>query len=274
MSMATALRAAVRPTALCRRALSTAAASPGGRSGNVPLRVLVIDGYAREGREELTRGGATQAGFLYRDMLHRCSPVGAQCDIVYPADEGFAVPDMSLYDGVAWTGCSLTIYANEERVLKQIRLAESIYRLGTPSFGSCWSCQIAAVAAPGGKCGECRARAVLCWRARTHARCSRSCEPQGARDGHRAQDFADAGRSCASHVRGQTVHLRWLHFPRGRSDARARGRSCPRWQLPHPRAGVPSAHSHTHMHKFARALVAGHGCAKPRRSVLGGAISP
>ncbi len=33
-------------------------------------------------------------------MLNRCSPVGAESDIVYPADEDFKVPDISQYDGV------------------------------------------------------------------------------------------------------------------------------------------------------------------------------
>jgi GMP synthase (glutamine-hydrolysing) len=117
-----------------------------------PLRFLVVDGYTVEGRADLRAGGASEAGWLYRDMLKRSSPVGAESDIVYPADTGFRFPDIKGYDGVAWTGCSLCIYSEEERVLRQIEFARHMYELGIPMFGSCWSIQIAAVAA-GGKCG-------------------------------------------------------------------------------------------------------------------------
>jgi len=115
---------------------------------------LVIDGYAKEGRAELEGGGATTAGVLYRTMLNSCSPAGADSDIVYPSDTDFRVPELSAYDGVAWTGCSLTIYnTSDERVTKQLKLADAVYSLKIPQFGSCWSAQIAATAA-GGVCAK------------------------------------------------------------------------------------------------------------------------
>ena len=55
-------------------------------------RFLVVDGYAREGREDLGAGGATTAGELYRRMLDKCTPGGAAIEIVYPADPGSALP--------------------------------------------------------------------------------------------------------------------------------------------------------------------------------------
>jgi len=116
------------------------------------LRFLVVDGYAKEGRAELEGGGATTAGILYRNMLNDCSPAGAVSDIIYPSDADCQVPDPSAYDGVAWTGCSLTIYNTaDERVTKQLKLAEQVYSRQIPQFGSCWSAQIAATAA-GGVC--------------------------------------------------------------------------------------------------------------------------
>ena len=54
-------------------------------------RFLVVDGYAREGREDLRAGGATTAGVLYERMLTKCAP-GAEVDILYPADPGAALP--------------------------------------------------------------------------------------------------------------------------------------------------------------------------------------
>ena len=117
---------------------------------NAP-RFLVIDGYNREAREELKRGGASPAGDLYVAMLRKCAP-GAHCDVIHPADPGAALPKgMALrqYDGIAWTGCSLTIYEDDPRVGPQIELAKAAFEANVPSFGSCWAAQIAVVAAGG-----------------------------------------------------------------------------------------------------------------------------
>jgi len=136
-------------TTISKRGLATA----GTRIKKGPLKFLVIDGYSKEGRADLVKGGASQAGWLYRDMLHKASPLGATSDIVYPADDEFKQPDVENYDGVAWTGCSLTIYHKDPRVTKQIELANNVFQSHVPSFGSCWAIQIAAVAA-GGKCDK------------------------------------------------------------------------------------------------------------------------
>jgi GMP synthase (glutamine-hydrolysing) len=134
--------------------MSTAAAKSAGSSRRPrPLNLLVIDGYAREGRAELEAGGASTAGELYRKMFAKCSPVGAHSDIVYPCDSTFTMPDLKKYDGVGWTGCSLTIYADEERVKKQIAMARTIMEAGLPQIGSCWAAQIATMAA-GGMCAK------------------------------------------------------------------------------------------------------------------------
>lgn len=116
-------------------------------------RFLVVDGYARAGREELRAGGATLAGELYRHMLERCHP-GCHVDIIYPADRDAALPagaSLAAYDGLAWTGSSLTVYHDDPQVTDQVALARAAFELGVPSFGSCWAAQIAVVAA-GGRC--------------------------------------------------------------------------------------------------------------------------
>ena len=114
---------------------------------------LVIDGYRRDGREELAAGGATPAGELYASMLRRCHR-GCTVDIVYPADPGVSLPRgaaLAAYDGVAWTGSSLTVYADDPAVRPQIELARAAFESKVPSFGSCWAAQIGVVAA-GGLC--------------------------------------------------------------------------------------------------------------------------
>ncbi len=121
---------------------------------------LVIDGYHRDGREELRAGGATPAGELYAQMLGKILPE-CKVDILYPADPGVSLPQgtaLADYDGVAWTGSSLTIYADDPRVAPQIELAKAAFEAGVPSFGSCWAAQIAVVAAGGGVAAHPRGR--------------------------------------------------------------------------------------------------------------------
>ena len=118
-------------------------------------RFLVVDGYSRDGREDLQAGGATTAGGLYERMLKDCAP-GAEVDIVCPADPDAGLPSGSAidhYDGIAWTGSSLTIYHDDPKVTRQIDFARAAYEAKVPGFGSCWAAQIAVVAA-GGRCAE------------------------------------------------------------------------------------------------------------------------
>ena len=116
-------------------------------------RFIVVDGYSREGREDLKAGGATTAGELYELMLKRCLP-GAEVDIVAPADPGATLPQgaaIGQYAGIAWTGSSLTIYSDDPKVTLQIDFARAAFEAQIPGFGSCWAAQIAVVAA-GGHC--------------------------------------------------------------------------------------------------------------------------
>ncbi len=114
---------------------------------------LVLDGYSRAGREDLQAGGASTAGALYERMLTEHCP-GATVDILYPADPDASLPAgaaIGHYDGIAWTGSSLTVYKPDREVRAQIEFADAAFAAGVPSFGSCWAAQIAVVAA-GGAC--------------------------------------------------------------------------------------------------------------------------
>ncbi len=57
-------------------------------------KFLVLDGYSKDGREDLRIGGASTAGELYAQMLKNCTPGGeAEVDILFPADLGVALPN-------------------------------------------------------------------------------------------------------------------------------------------------------------------------------------
>lgn len=116
------------------------------------MKYLIIDGYTKAAREELVAGGASVAADLYAGMLSRWTPGGAECDQLFPSDPGLRLPgpeDLRQYDGVTWTGCSLSCNDGSAEVENQIALQRSIFASGVPCFGSCWAVQIAAVAAGG-----------------------------------------------------------------------------------------------------------------------------
>ena len=56
------------------------------------LKFLVVEGYAKEGREDLRQGGASLASELYAKMLTAWSPRGAEVEVVMPADPGASLP--------------------------------------------------------------------------------------------------------------------------------------------------------------------------------------
>jgi GMP synthase (glutamine-hydrolysing) len=116
-------------------------------------KYLVIDGYTKEGRDQLVSGGASTAAQLYCNMLLKCSPPGAECEVLFPSDAGANFPTderLARYDGIAWTGCSLCLNdSHMPEVSKQVDLARRAFRAKVPSFGSCWAAQIAVVAAGG-----------------------------------------------------------------------------------------------------------------------------
>ncbi|OWZ24237.1 Cysteine protease [Phytophthora megakarya] len=118
------------------------------------IRYLVVDGYVRAGRDVLEAGGATTAGQLYADMLVKATQrsVGrsAAYDLVYPADPGFELPDLTKYHGVGWSGSSLAVHEVEDpSVVQMMSLARQSFAQGMPQFGSCFGLQLAVATAGG-----------------------------------------------------------------------------------------------------------------------------
>ncbi len=101
---------------------------------------LYISRYSPEGRKELVAGGASEAGKLYDSMLRTCDSKDISTTIVYPSDPSFDLKaiDLSSFHAVAWTGCSLCINDKDDpRVKAQVKLAQNVFEIGLPQFGSC-----------------------------------------------------------------------------------------------------------------------------------------
>lgn len=117
------------------------------------LRFLIANGYDKPGRDELARGGCTAPETLFEAMLSRYLSK-FHFDVIYPADSSDGLKKnvlLSDYDGVIWTGSSLTIHKVDRKVTQQIELARAIFEAQVPQYGSCWGLQLAVVAA-GGMC--------------------------------------------------------------------------------------------------------------------------
>lgn len=120
------------------------------------LRLLVCEAYPYEVRQQLRSVGASEAGELWRRVLRGIEP-GLEVEIACVADLEEALPGeekLQGYDGVVWTGSSLTVHdRQDQRVQRQIAFARRLRRAGIPQFGSCWGVQLAAVVG-GGACAK------------------------------------------------------------------------------------------------------------------------
>ncbi|WP_414471953.1 type 1 glutamine amidotransferase [Microvirga sp. M2] len=115
------------------------------------LRFLVVEGNTRGARQAHKAAYGQMLSESYAQVIHAIAR-DAVCDIAFPTDEGANLPDragLASYDGIVLTGSHLNIYDRTPEILRQIDLMRAIYASGTPSFGSCWGLQVAAVAADG-----------------------------------------------------------------------------------------------------------------------------
>jgi len=116
-------------------------------------RLLVVDAYDAPGRKALTEAGCTNAGELYRNALLRSQP-DADVEIFAFGEDSKVPGGLESFDGMVWTGSSLTIYKLDEGPVRdQIALSREGYDKGVPQFGSCYAAQMAVMAA-GGECGR------------------------------------------------------------------------------------------------------------------------
>jgi len=115
------------------------------------LRFLVVEGNTRGARQAHKQAYGLTLSESYAQVLQEIEG-SAVCDIAFPADEGANLPDaagLESYDGIVLTGSHLNIYDRTPDIVRQIDLMRAVYASRTPSFGSCWGLQVAAVAADG-----------------------------------------------------------------------------------------------------------------------------
>jgi GMP synthase (glutamine-hydrolysing) len=115
------------------------------------LRFLVAESEPPAAREKRRKSVGRSSGETFLARLDALAPRAA-CDRIKPADLDSDLPDIDRiaeYDAVFLTGSPLHLYDNTPETRRQIAFMRTVFRSGTPSFGSCAGLQVAIVAAGG-----------------------------------------------------------------------------------------------------------------------------
>jgi GMP synthase (glutamine-hydrolysing) len=115
------------------------------------MKLLVVEGNNRETRLERGAFGIKPYYQIFSEMLNEIVPY-AEIDVAFPADDEKILPsitELKAYDGVLWTGSSLSVLDLIPTVTQQLNFAENVFKSGVPFYGSCWGLQVATVVAGG-----------------------------------------------------------------------------------------------------------------------------
>ena len=112
------------------------------------MRLLIAENESLDAREARRAHVGRSNGESYRACLEGLAP-GAAIDLVRPAEPGSEGFDPAAYDAVFLTGSPMHLYELTAEVRQVIDFMRTVFRSGTPSFGSCAGLQVAVVAAGG-----------------------------------------------------------------------------------------------------------------------------
>ena len=113
-------------------------------------KLLIVDGNSLEGNLNIKKFKGLTYVPLFTKTINKCGQY--KIDAIYPTKKNFILPrinDLKQYDGILWTGSSLSINATWEFIESQIKLCELCFQSQTPIYGSCWGLQVAVYTAGG-----------------------------------------------------------------------------------------------------------------------------
>jgi len=120
------------------------------------MRLLVVEGNTKETWQHRESLGGIPYHRRFQTMLKILQPE-AKVEFAFPADNDSMLNSriqLASFDGVLWTGSSLSVNSSTPEVQRQLSFAEDVFHSGVPFYGSCWGLQIASVVA-GGKVKPC-----------------------------------------------------------------------------------------------------------------------
>ena len=115
------------------------------------MKLLVVEGNNKETRNLRENFEILPYHLLFKEMLQFLEP-SAVINSVFPADKDEQLPSLNQlqkYDGILWTGSSLSVLDDIPSVNNQLNFGEQVFKSGVPFYGSCWGLQIATVVSGG-----------------------------------------------------------------------------------------------------------------------------
>jgi GMP synthase (glutamine-hydrolysing) len=115
------------------------------------VKLLIVEGNNQQTRQQRGAFGIKPYHLTFREMLKGLVPE-AGTDFAFPADGVGGLPtvaQLKQYDGVLWTGSSLSVLDDIPDVHRQLNFAHEVFESGVPFYGSCWGMQVATVVAGG-----------------------------------------------------------------------------------------------------------------------------
>lgn len=119
------------------------------------MKLLIVEGNNEETRVQRGAYGIKPYHLLFKEMLQFLVP-NAETESVFPADSTKDLQSISQlkdFDGILWTGSSLSVTDTIPAVTRQLDFADTIFQSGTALYGSCWGLQVATLTA-GGEVGR------------------------------------------------------------------------------------------------------------------------
>lgn len=115
------------------------------------MKLLIVEGNNQATRVERGNYGIEPYFSLFSRLVKKIKPK-AQLSCVFPADGTNGLPtreQLKNFDGVLWTGSSLSVLDKISDVTQQLSFAEQVFLSGVPFYGSCWGLQVATKVAGG-----------------------------------------------------------------------------------------------------------------------------
>jgi len=113
-------------------------------------KLLIVDGNTEEGNLNIHKFSGLTYVPLFTKVVQLCGEY--EIDALYPTHENFIMPSIDTlkkYDGILWTGSSLSINETKQYVAPQLQLCDKCFESQTPIYGSCWGLQVAVATAGG-----------------------------------------------------------------------------------------------------------------------------
>jgi len=115
------------------------------------MKLLIVEGNTEQTRQERESFGIIPYHRIFQELLYYLEPT-AIVDVVFPADDNKKLlpsNDLIKYDGLLWTGSSLSVLDDSPPVTQQFNFGEDVFKSGVPFYGSCWALQLATVVSGG-----------------------------------------------------------------------------------------------------------------------------